>query len=77
MSPVGNTASAWFPRSMQRGGVDVILFQRIGGGWEYRYTSDGETYRAFDYDPAQSRAQLLRRLGWDRGRFDRADFRRF
>ena len=57
--------------------MDVILFQRIGGGWEYQYTSDCETYRGFDSDPAQARALLLRKLGWERWRFERADFRRF
>lgn len=57
--------------------MDVILFQRISGGWEYRYTSDGVTYSGFDRDPVLARAQLFRRLGWDRRRFDRADFRRF
>ena len=56
---------------------DVILFQRISGGWVYEYSRDRETYRAFDYDPASARASLLRRLGWDKKRFDRADFRRF
>jgi hypothetical protein len=57
--------------------MDVILFQRIRGGWEYEYSSDGETYRGFDYDPAKARARLLRMLGWDQRRFDDADFRRF
>jgi hypothetical protein len=57
--------------------MDVILFQRIRGGWEYEYSSDGETYRGFDYDSAQARARLLRMLGWDQRRFDCADFRRF
>ena len=56
---------------------DVILFQRIGGGWEYRYTRDCETYRAFDHDPVQARARLKRQLGWERWRFDAAQFRRF
>lgn len=55
--------------------MDVILFQRIRGGWEYEYSSDGETFRAFDYDPAQARARLLRQLGWEKWRFSRADFR--
>lgn len=57
--------------------MDIILFQRIGGGWEYQYTSPCETYRSFDRDPVQARARLLRQLGWDRRRFDRAQFRRF
>ena len=57
--------------------MEVILFQRISGGWEYRYTSDCETYRGFAYDPAQAHVRLLRNLGWERCRFDRADFRRF
>ena len=56
---------------------DVIVFQRISGGWVYEYTREGETYRGSDYDPAQARSRLLRRLGWDKRRFDRADFRRF
>ena len=57
--------------------MDVILFQRIRGGWEYQYTKACDTYLGFDIDPARARAQLLRRLGWDRCRFDRADIRRF
>jgi hypothetical protein len=57
--------------------MDVILFQRIRGGWEFEYSSrDGETCRGFDHDPAQARARLFRLLGWDRRRFDKADFRR-
>ena len=56
---------------------DVILFQRISGGWVYEYTRDGETDRGCDHDPAQARARLLRVLGWDKKRFDKADFRRF
>jgi hypothetical protein len=32
--------------------MDVILFQRISGGWEYRYTRDCVTYSGFDRDPA-------------------------
>ena len=56
---------------------DVIVFQRISGGWVYEYTREGETYRGFDHDPAKARSRLLRRLGWDQRRFDRADFRRF
>ena len=59
------------------GSMDVILFQRISGGWIYEHTSDGETYRGFDFDPTQARARLSRKLGWDRRRFDRAEFRRF
>lgn len=56
---------------------DVILFQRVSGGWEYRFTKDCETYRGFDYDPILARTRLLNQLGWDRRRFDQADFRRF
>ena len=56
---------------------DVILFQRISGGWEYRYSHDGETYRGFHYDQALARTHLLRQLGWERWRFERAQFRRF
>ena len=57
--------------------MDVILFQCISGGWIYEYTREGEPYRGSDCDPAQARARLLRTLGWDKRRFDRADFRRF
>ncbi|WP_157979367.1 hypothetical protein [Rhodoferax ferrireducens] len=57
--------------------MDVILYQPIRGGWEFQYTSDSETYRGFDSDPAQARVRLLRILGWERWRFERADFRRF
>lgn len=56
---------------------DVILFQRISGGWEYRYTSNGDTYRGFHRDPVLARTRLLRQLGWDRQRFDSAEFKRF
>ena len=56
---------------------DVIVFQRISGGWVYEYTRAGETYRGCDHDPAQARSRLLRRLSWDKRRFNRADFRRF
>lgn len=56
---------------------DVILFQRIHGGWEYRYCQDGETYRGFHHDPVLARTHLLRQLGWQRWRFERAQFRRF
>jgi hypothetical protein len=56
---------------------DVILFQRISGGWEYRYTSQGDSYQAFAYDPVQAKARLKHQLSWDRQRFERADFRRF
>ena len=45
--------------------MDVNLFQRISGGWEYRYTRDGVTYSGFDHDPVLARAQLFRRLGQD------------
>jgi hypothetical protein len=60
-----------------RNSRDVILFQRISGGWEYRNSSGGDTWSAFDFDPAQAKARLKRQLGWDRQRFERADFRRF
>lgn len=63
------------PRSQRHG--DVILFQRISGGWEYRFTSHGETYRAFDHDPALARVRLLRQLGWDQWRLVRVQYRRF
>ena len=56
---------------------DIILFQRVAGGWEYQFSRDGETYRGSDADPAQARAKLLRVLGWDSRRFERAQFRRF
>ncbi len=58
-------------------GSDVILFQRVGGGWEYHFTKDCETYRGFAYDPILAKARLFKQLGWDRLRFDRAEFRRF
>jgi len=57
--------------------MDIILYQRISGGWEYRYTSNGETYLGFSYDPVRAKARLLLQLGWDRRRFDCAQFRRF
>lgn len=60
-----------------RNSRDVILFQRISGGWEYRYSREGDTWSAFDFDPAQAKARLKRQLGWDRQRFECADFRRF
>jgi hypothetical protein len=56
---------------------DVILFQRISGGWEYRYTRDCETYRGFANNPILARDRLLNQLGWELRRFDSADFRRF
>jgi hypothetical protein len=56
---------------------DVILFQRISGGWEYRYSRDGDTYRGFHHDSVLARTHLLRQLGWERWRFERAQFRRF
>ena len=56
---------------------DVILFQRISGGWEYRYSNEGDTWSAYDCDPAQAKARLKRQLGWDRQRFERSDFRQF
>ena len=60
-----------------RQGGDVILFQHIGGGWEYRYTSDCETYTAFAYDAGLAKARLMRQLGWDQRRFFGAAFRKF
>lgn len=56
---------------------DITLFQRISGGWEYRYTSNGDTYRGFHRDPVLARTRLLRQLGWDRQRYDSAEFKRF
>lgn len=56
---------------------DIILYQRIAGGWEYQFTRDGESYKGFDADPAQARAKLLRLLGWDSRRFERAQFCRY
>ena len=61
----------------REGRGDVILFQRISGGWEYRYSHDGETYRGFHHDPVLAKNHLLRQLGWERWRFERAQFRRF
>lgn len=56
---------------------DVILYQRISGGWEFQYTALGESYRAFDPDPVIAKAKLMRQLGWDRYRMDRALVHRF
>ena len=56
--------------------MDIIVFQRIRGGWDFEFSRDGETYRGFDHDPSQAKARLFRLLGWDRRRFDKADFRR-
>ncbi|MDP2780907.1 hypothetical protein [Devosia sp.] len=56
---------------------DVILFQKINGGWEYRYTSQGETFLGFSYDNQRAKARLLLQLGWERKRYERAQFRRF
>lgn len=56
---------------------DIILYQRISGGWEYQYAKDCETYSGFSYDPAIARTRLLRNLGWDQRRFERVEFRRF
>ena len=64
-------------RPMAKRCGDVILFQRIDGGWEYQYISDCETYRGFHRDPVLARTLLFRQLGWDRPRFDSAEFRRF
>ena len=56
---------------------DVILFQRIDGGWEYQYSGDSDTYRGFHCNPVLARMLLLRQIGWDQQRFDRAECRRF
>ena len=64
-------------RAMAKRCGDVILYQRIGGGWEYQHTSSCETYRGFHRDPVLARTRLFRQLGWDRPRFDSAEFRRF
>jgi hypothetical protein len=61
----------------REGRGDVILFQHISGGWEYRYSHDGETYSGFHHDPVLARTRLLRQLGWERWRVERAQFRRF
>lgn len=66
-----------YSETSSRSHADVILFQRISVGWEYRYTSDCDVWRAFDHDPAQAQIRLRRLLGWNRQRFDRARFRRF
>ena len=68
LNPMGKTV---------KHGGDVILYQRISGGWEYRHTSLGKTYRAFDTDPVLAKARLLRQLGWDSWRLDRVQVRRF
>ena len=64
-------------RSIAKRGGDVILFQRISDGWEYRYTNNCETYRGFHHDPVLAKTGLFRQLGWDRQRFEGAEFRRF
>lgn len=56
---------------------DIILFQRISGGWEYQYTSNGDTYRGFHRDPVLARTRLFRQLGWNLKRFVSAEFKRF
>jgi len=61
----------------ERQSSEVILFQRVGGGWEFRYTSEYETYTAFAYDAGLANARLMRQLGWDQRRFFGADFRKF
>lgn len=67
--------SGGIDRNMQL--EDIIMLQRIWGGWEYRYTSNGDIHRAFDHDTAMVKAKLLRQLGWDRWRLDRVAYRRF
>lgn len=57
--------------------MDIILYQRISGGWEYRFSSNGETYCGFDDEPAVAKDKLRRQLGWHSRRWDRAVFRRF
>ena len=57
--------------------MDIILFQRISGGWEFQYTSDGQIYRGIDPDPAITKVKLLRQLGWFERRVERAVLRRF
>ena len=32
--------------------MDIIVFQRIRGGWEFEYSRVGETFRGFDQDIA-------------------------
>lgn len=57
---------------------DIILFQRISGGWEFSYTgNDCDTYTGFGYTAAEARSKLFRKLGWTDCRFNRADLRRF
>jgi hypothetical protein len=57
---------------------DVILFQRISGGWEYRYATDYcEEYVAWAETGTAARAKLARILGWPANRFNKADFRKF
>ena len=47
--------------------MDIILFQRISGGWDFLFTdSDGMIYRGFHREPTRARARLLRQLGWDK-----------
>jgi hypothetical protein len=64
-------------RSLVKRCGDVILFQRISSGWEYWYISDCETYRGFHREPVLARKRLFRQLGWERQRFESAEFKRF
>lgn len=57
--------------------ADIILWQKIGGGIEYRFTSWGETYIGAGFDHETARRALFNKLGWTSARFQRADFRRF
>ena len=56
---------------------DLFLWQKISGGFEYQYTSDGETYRSFGFDRADAFRNLNKKLGWDSHRFLRAETRKF
>ena len=58
--------------------LDIILFQKISGGFEFRYSTDYcEEYTSWAPTAAQARAKLQRILGWDAIRFNKADFRKF
>lgn len=57
--------------------MDIILYQRIGNRWEFRYDRNGDTYTGFGYDAPTARCDLFNKLGWEIARFNRAEFRRF
>ncbi len=45
--------------------MDIILFQRIGGGWEFLFTaSESMIYQSFHLESTLAKTRLLRQLGW-------------